>query len=98
MMWGYDYSWPMMLWMTLWNLAWLVLLGLAIWALVRWLIRSASPSKHQDFSPAEPSALRFCSDATLVERLTLLPLNRCANAWKRQPRAKGREICNRHKV
>ena len=59
MMWGYDYSWPMMLWMTLWNLAWLVLLGLAIWALVRWLIRSASPSKHQDFSPAEPSALEI---------------------------------------
>lgn len=59
MMWGYGYSWPMMFWMAVWNLFWLVLLGLAIWALVRWLTRFTSERTRRDGSPAGPSALEI---------------------------------------
>lgn len=59
MMWGYSYGWPMLLWMTFWNLLWLVLLGLAIWALVRWLGRSALNGKYTNSPSTEPSALEI---------------------------------------
>ena len=58
MMWGYEYSWPMMFWMILWNLFWLALLGLAIWALIRWLGRSVLHGKYKNVlsTEEEPSA------------------------------------------
>lgn len=59
MIWGYGYAWPMMLWMFFWNFLWLALLGIAIWSLVRWLVRSPSQSTHQRTLPAEPSALEI---------------------------------------
>ncbi len=37
MMWEYSYGWPMMFWMALGEVFWLLLLGIAVWALVRWL-------------------------------------------------------------
>jgi putative membrane protein len=37
MMWGYPWSGTMMLWMSIWGIVWLVLLGIAIWALVHWV-------------------------------------------------------------
>jgi putative membrane protein len=37
MMWGYPWSGAMMVWMSIWGLIWLVLVGLAIWALVQWV-------------------------------------------------------------
>jgi putative membrane protein len=58
MMWGYAYTWPMMLGMVFWNLLWLALLGLAVWALVRWLLRSTAHERSQVLlPPTEPSAL-----------------------------------------
>lgn len=51
MMWGYGYGWPM-LWMVFWNLIWLVLLGLLIWGVVRWLgERTFRPAGHDSISP-----------------------------------------------
>ena len=60
-MWGYGdgYTWPMMLWMGFWNLLWLVLLGLAVGALVRWLVRSPWSDKHQTSPSTEPAALEI---------------------------------------
>jgi Predicted membrane protein len=77
MMWGYGYSWPMMLWMFFWNFFWLVLLGLAVWALIRWLGRSAWHGEHRDLPSAEPSALEILQrryargeiDATTFEQM-----------------------------
>lgn len=39
MMWGYgwEWGWPMVLWMSLVGLFWLAVLGLLAWALIRWL-------------------------------------------------------------
>jgi putative membrane protein len=39
MMWGYPWSGSMMAWMAIWGIIWLVLVGLVIWALVRWVDR-----------------------------------------------------------
>ena len=60
MMWGYDLGWGGMLWMGLGSLFWLVLLGFAIWLLVRWLTRNnpATPS-NPDTPPTPPSALEI---------------------------------------
>ncbi|WP_151758293.1 SHOCT domain-containing protein [Dictyobacter vulcani] len=57
MMWGYGYgySWPMMLGMIFWNVLWLALLALAVWALIRWLSRSTRFISTK----AEPSALEI---------------------------------------
>lgn len=58
MMWGYSYTWPMMLEMVFWNLLWLALLGLAVWVLARWLLRSTAHERSQALlPPTEPSAL-----------------------------------------
>lgn len=37
MMWGYGWGWPGMLWMGLGGLFWLLVVGLVIWAIARWL-------------------------------------------------------------
>jgi putative membrane protein len=37
MMWGYPWSGTMMLWMSIWGIVWLIVLGVAIWALIRWV-------------------------------------------------------------
>jgi putative membrane protein len=37
MMWGFGWGWPGMLWMGFGGLFWIVIVGLVIWALVRWL-------------------------------------------------------------
>jgi putative membrane protein len=61
MMWGYGYDWPM-LWMAFWNLLWLVLLGLLIWGLVRWLTgRTSRAAGHDSGSPAH-SALEILQE------------------------------------
>lgn len=40
MMWGYGVGgWPAMIMMTVFGFLWLVLIGVAIWALVRWVSR-----------------------------------------------------------
>ena len=54
MLWGFEYGWPMMLWMSLWNILWLVLLGLLIWALVRWLNRSSASDTRTHIASSEP--------------------------------------------
>lgn len=41
MMWGYEWGWPMALWMGFGSILWIVALGLLIWALVHWLSRRA---------------------------------------------------------
>ncbi len=56
MMWGYGFG-PMGAWMWLWGVLWLVVVGLGIWAMVRWASRrtpatGGSPS-------AGPSALEI---------------------------------------
>ena len=60
MMWGYGYGWQGMLWMGLGSLFWLVLLGLAIWLLVRWLSRTSHPAtpSYPGNSPT-PSAMEI---------------------------------------
>jgi len=77
MIWGYSYSWPAMLWMFFWNLLWLALLGLAIWALVRWLIRATSRHPHAQTPASGPSAMEILRqryargeiDATTFEQM-----------------------------
>jgi putative membrane protein len=56
MMWGYGYGWPM-LWMVFWNLIWLVLLGLLIWGVVRWLHGQTFRSVGHDHGSPPRSAL-----------------------------------------
>ena len=67
----------MMLWMFFWNLFWLVLLGVAVWALVRWLIHFPLHGNHPRSLPPEPSALEILRqryargdiDATTFEQM-----------------------------
>ena len=46
MFWGYDYNGFMMLGMILGNVLWLVLLGLLIWASIRWLGNRLTTNIH----------------------------------------------------
>jgi putative membrane protein len=60
MMWGYGYGWQGMLWMGLGSLFWLVLLGLSIWLLVRWLTRNSHPATPwYPNTPPSPSAMEI---------------------------------------
>lgn len=56
MLWWYGPGWGGMLWMGLGLLFWVLLLGLAIWLLVRWLTRTTSPVTPQ-VPPSAPPAL-----------------------------------------
>lgn len=58
MMWGYGWGWPAMLWMVLSSLFWLVLIGIAVWALVRWVSHQTrtGPDHPVDGPPIGPSA------------------------------------------
>ncbi|GHP00024.1 hypothetical protein KSF_100710 [Reticulibacter mediterranei] len=56
MMWGYGYGWTM-LWMVFWNLFWLVLLGVLIWGIIRWLGGRTFHSAGHDLGSAPRSAL-----------------------------------------
>ncbi len=58
MMWWYGPGWDGMLWMGLGSLFWLVLLGLAIWLLVRWLTRSTASTMSQ--VPPAPPQFALC--------------------------------------
>jgi putative membrane protein len=91
MMWGYGYGWPM-LWMVFWNLLWLVLLGLLIWGVVRWLAgRTSHPAGH-DFGSPPRSALDILQeryargeiDETTFERMRERLV---ASSTERQPRS-----------
>ena len=53
MMWNYGPGWGGMLWMGLGGLFWLILLGLAIWLLVRWITRQQSAGRP--LPPAPPA-------------------------------------------
>jgi putative membrane protein len=55
MLWVYNDGWPMMVWMGFWNIFWLVLLGLVVWALVRRLILP-TPASHNHGMENSPSA------------------------------------------
>lgn len=56
-MWGYSagYGWTGFVWMTLNTVFWLVLLGLLIWALARWL--GHGPGRNVAPPPPPASAL-----------------------------------------
>lgn len=58
MMWWSGPGWGMF-WMGLGSLFWLVLLGLAIWLLIRWLTRSAPPATPAAPPVPPPSALEI---------------------------------------
>lgn len=73
MMWGYPWSGAMMAWMSIWGIIWLVLVGLAMWALVRWVDRRTAT-----FGPTiGPSAMEILRqryargeiDATTFEQI-----------------------------
>lgn len=53
MWWGYGWS----LWMVFWNVIWLVLLGLLIWGLIRWLTGSTDRGPRHDIGSPPRSAL-----------------------------------------
>jgi putative membrane protein len=57
MMWGWGYPWmgTMMLWMGIFSVIWLVVLGLVVWALVRW-VSGRSPTSG---STSAPSAIEI---------------------------------------
>jgi putative membrane protein len=57
MMWGYPWSGAMMLWMSLWGILWLVVLGAAVWALVRWA-SGRTPASGPQSGPAALEILR----------------------------------------
>ena len=62
MMWGYNYS-GMGWWMVLSSLVWLVLVGLAVWALVRWVSHQTRngpnrPASNPDAGPSAEEILR----------------------------------------
>lgn len=74
MMWGYGYgySWPMMLGMIFWNVLWLALLALAVWALIRWLSRSGGFNTKTGPSALEILQQRYARgeiDATTFEQM-----------------------------
>ena len=49
-----------MAWMSIWGIIWLVLVGLAIWALVRWVDRRTSaPGPTSDLSAMEVLRQRY---------------------------------------
>ncbi len=81
MMWGYEWGWPMFLWMGLGSILWIVALGLLIWALVHWL---GGRARTSNFSPMQgppvmqgPSAMEILRqryargeiDATTYEQM-----------------------------
>jgi putative membrane protein len=58
MMWGYGFAWPGMVLMMLSGLLWLAVIGVAIWALVRWASRDATMRGQPGATPGrEPSAM-----------------------------------------
>ena len=63
MMWGWDMGpgWGGMFWMGLGSLFWLIVLGLAIWLLVRWLTQSRYPTTPSapGTPPPPPSAMEI---------------------------------------
>lgn len=58
MMWGYPWSGAMMLWMSLWGVIWLVVLGVAIWALVRWMSGRTPAASGPSSGPSALEILR----------------------------------------
>lgn len=61
MMWYYGTGWGGMLWMGLGSLFWLIVLGLAIWLLVRWITRQQAiiNPPAPGTPPNPPSALEI---------------------------------------
>jgi putative membrane protein len=58
--WGYPWSGAMMAGMAVWGLIWLIIVGLVIWAVVRWLDRRiAAPSPTSGPSALEPLRQRY---------------------------------------
>lgn len=57
MMWGYGWGWPSFLWMGLGGLFWLLVAGLVIWAIVRWLSTRSTPDHQAPING--PSALEI---------------------------------------
>lgn len=55
MMWGYGWGWPAMLWMGFGGILWLVVLGLLVWALVRWLGGRSGTSSYPPVQPMQPA-------------------------------------------
>jgi putative membrane protein len=71
--WGYPWSGAMMAGMAVWGVIWLVIVGLVIWAVVRWLDRRiAVPSPSSGPSALELLRQRYARgeiDATTFEQM-----------------------------
>jgi putative membrane protein len=63
MMWGYGFGAPgagMTVWMILSSLFWLVIVGIAVWAFVRWLsMHGPASSQTPPTTASSPSALEI---------------------------------------
>jgi putative membrane protein len=57
MMWGYPYMGSAMAWMAFWSIIWLVVLGVVIWALVRWA-SGRTPASGPQLGPSAMEILR----------------------------------------
>ncbi|GAC1632787.1 MAG: hypothetical protein PVS3B3_20940 [Ktedonobacteraceae bacterium] len=52
MMWGYGFNWLTMTLMMLGSTLWIVLLGVLVWAVIRWLnTRAVSPNRQAQMLP-----------------------------------------------
>ena len=62
MMWGYGFNWLGMTLMMLGSTLWIVLLGVLVWAVIRWL-------NHRMISPAQQRQTLSGSGSTAIEIL-----------------------------
>jgi putative membrane protein len=58
MMWGYPYMGSAMAWMAFWSVIWLVVLGVVIWALVRWASGRTPSASGPSSGPSALEVLR----------------------------------------
>jgi len=77
----------MFLMMVLGNILWIALLGVLVWAVIRWFNRQPG-GFGSDRPGAGPSAVESFVSGTHGERLILRPLSRCANV-RDQPSSMG---------
>ena len=58
MMWGYGFSWPGMLFMSLGSLLWIALLVVLVWAIVRWFNKRNGATVLPTSTPSATEVLR----------------------------------------